>query len=70
MPISLNEIKDRALQFSRNWADESREQAEAQTFWNEFFEVFDEDLHHLLNQGVDKEDVPILLDQLRYFVEG
>jgi tetratricopeptide (TPR) repeat protein len=35
----------------------------------EFFEVFDEDLHHLLNQGVDKEDVPIMLDQLRYFVE-
>ena len=35
----------------------------------EFFEVFEEDLHHLLNQGVDKEDVPIMLDQLRYFVE-
>ncbi|KAF0237360.1 MAG: hypothetical protein FD181_1926 [Prolixibacteraceae bacterium] len=35
----------------------------------EFFEVFNEDLHHLLNQGVDKEDVPIMLDQLRYFVE-
>ncbi len=36
----------------------------------EFFEVFDEDLHHLLNQGVEKEDVPIMLDQLRYFVES
>jgi tetratricopeptide (TPR) repeat protein len=35
----------------------------------EFFEVFEEDLHHLLDQGVDKEDVPIMLDQLRYFVE-
>jgi tetratricopeptide (TPR) repeat protein len=35
----------------------------------EFFDVFDEDLHHLLNQGVEKEDVPIMLDQLRYFVE-
>ena len=35
----------------------------------EFFEVFDEDLHFLLNQGVEKEDVPIMLDQLRYFVE-
>ena len=35
----------------------------------EFFEIFDEDLHHLLNQGVEKEDVPIMLDQLRYFVE-
>jgi tetratricopeptide (TPR) repeat protein len=35
----------------------------------EFFEVFEEDLHHLLNQGVEREDVPIMLDQLRYFVE-
>ncbi|MEN8115474.1 MAG: tetratricopeptide repeat protein [Bacteroidota bacterium] len=35
----------------------------------EFFEVFEEDLHHLLEQGIDKEDVPIMLDQLRYFVE-
>jgi len=36
---------------------------------SEFFEVFEEDLHHLINQDVDKEDVPIMLDQLRYFVE-
>jgi len=40
MPISLNEIRSRALQFSNEWKDESRERAEAQTFWNEFFEVF------------------------------
>ena len=36
----------------------------------EFFEVFEEDFHYLLSQGVEKEDVPIMLDQLRYFVEG
>lgn len=36
----------------------------------EFFEVFNEDLHHLIRQGVEKEDVPIMLDQLRYFVES
>ena len=35
----------------------------------EFFEVFDEDFYHVLNQGVEKEDVPIMLDQLRYFVD-
>lgn len=35
----------------------------------EFFEVFEEDLQHLIKQGVEKEDVPIMLDQLRYFVE-
>ena len=40
MPLSLNEIKDRALAFSREWEGERSENAEAQTFWNEFFNVF------------------------------
>lgn len=40
MPLSLNEIKDRALAFSREWDGEKAERAEAQTFWNEFFNVF------------------------------
>ena len=39
MPLSWNEIRDRAVGFSRSWAEETRERAEAQTFWNEFFEV-------------------------------
>ena len=40
MPLSLNEIKDRALAFSREWEGERSEHAEAQTFWNEFFNIF------------------------------
>lgn len=40
MPLSLNEIKDRALAFSREWEGARAERAEAQTFWNEFFNVF------------------------------
>ncbi len=40
MPLSPNEIRDRALKFAREWHAERRERAEAQTFWNEFFEVF------------------------------
>ncbi len=43
--------------------------AQADFTETEFFEVFEEDFHHILNQGVEKEDVPIMLDQLRYFVE-
>lgn len=35
----------------------------------EFLEVFEEDLPHLLNQGIDIDDIPIMLDQLRYFLE-
>jgi hypothetical protein len=40
LQLSPNEIKRRAIAFSSNWKDETRERAEAQTFWNEFFEVF------------------------------
>ena len=40
MPLSQKEIRDRAYQFANEWADVSRERAEAQTFWNEFFNVF------------------------------
>jgi hypothetical protein len=32
MPLSWNEIKTRALAFSREWAGEKSERAEAQSF--------------------------------------
>jgi hypothetical protein len=40
MPLAWNEIRSRALAFSRAWWEAARENAEKQTFWNEFFEVF------------------------------
>lgn len=40
MPLSWNEIRSRALAFSKEWAGESREHAEAKTFWDDFFRVF------------------------------
>lgn len=40
MPLSWNEIRHNAVAFAQEWADESREDAERQTFWNEFFAVF------------------------------
>ena len=40
MPLSWNEIKDRALKFSHEWADKSSENAEAKSFWDAFFTVF------------------------------
>ncbi|OGV32567.1 MAG: hypothetical protein A2020_14805 [Lentisphaerae bacterium GWF2_45_14] len=39
-PLSLNEIKQRAVKFSKEWADASNEEADAKTFWDEFFVVF------------------------------
>jgi type I restriction-modification system DNA methylase subunit len=40
MPLSWNEIKSRALAFSREWQQESSEDAEAKSFWDGFFNVF------------------------------
>jgi hypothetical protein len=40
MPLSWNEIRDRATRFARDWKDASYERGEAQTFWNEFFAIF------------------------------
>jgi hypothetical protein len=40
MPISWNEIKDRALSFSKEWADSYNEEADAKPFLDAFFNVF------------------------------
>lgn len=40
MPLSWNEIRHRAIAFSKAWTGISSERAEKQTFWNEFFNVF------------------------------
>jgi hypothetical protein len=40
MPLSWNEIKNRAIKFSKEWENVSSEKAEAKTFWDEFFDVF------------------------------
>lgn len=55
MPLSWNEIRDRALAFSREWKDAASERAESQTFWNEFFRVF----------GVDRRRVAVFEKQVR-----
>jgi len=40
MPLSWNEIRHNAISFAHDWATETREDAEAKTFWDEFFNVF------------------------------
>ena len=54
MPLSWNEIKSRALEFSREWKGEGSERAEAQSFWNGFFHVF----------GLDRRRVAIFEKQV------
>ena len=38
--LTWNEIRHRAMAFTKEWKDERSERAEAQSFWNDFFEVF------------------------------
>jgi hypothetical protein len=41
MPLlSWNEIRHNAIRFSNEWTGETREHAEAKSFWDEFFAVF------------------------------
>lgn len=40
MPLSWNEIKSRATTFSKEWENEVSEDAEAKSFWDDFFNVF------------------------------
>ncbi len=55
MPLSPNEIKERAAAFAHKWAGEDSERAEAQSFWNGFFEVF----------GVDRKRVAVFEKQVK-----
>ncbi len=40
MPLSWNEIKTRATAFTKEWQNETNEDAEAKSFWDDFFNVF------------------------------
>ena len=40
MPLSWNEIRSRALEFSKRWENETSEDAEAKSFWNEFLNIY------------------------------
>ena len=57
MPLSLNEIRDRARAFAKEWAGETSERAEAQSFWNDFFNVF----------GVSRRRVAVFEQKARRF---
>jgi len=57
MPLSLNEIRSRAMAFAKEWQDETSERAEAQSFWNDFFHVF----------GVKRRSVAVYEQRARRF---
>lgn len=40
MALSWNEIRSRAIAFSKEWENESSEDSEAKSFWDAFFNVF------------------------------
>ena len=47
MPLSWNELKHRAIAFSKEWQDETREEAKAKSFWDAFFHVFGQQRRHV-----------------------
>ena len=55
MSLSWNEIKSRAVAFSKEWEGEASERAEAQSFWNGFFAVF----------GIERRRVAIFEKQVK-----
>ena len=60
MPLSPNEIKERAVAFAHKWAGEDSERAEAQSFWNDFFAVF----------GLDRKRVAVFEKQVKLSCAG
>ena len=40
MPLSWNEIKHRAIAFSKEWKEKTNEHAEAKSFWDKSFKIF------------------------------
>lgn len=50
-----DEIKEHAVAFAHKWAGEDSERAEAQSFWNGFFDVF----------GVDRRRVAVFEKQVK-----
>jgi hypothetical protein len=60
MPLSWNEIKTRAIAFSKEWAGEKSERAGAQSFWNDFFQVF----------GIDRRRVAVFEKQVELYKVG
>lgn len=39
--ISLKEIRERSIKFAKEWEGASNEKQEAQSFWIDFFKIFD-----------------------------
>ena len=65
MPLSLSEVKDRAIRFAQEWQHAADERADAQAFWIEFFHVFD-----VKRRRVASFEVPIKkLDGRQGFVD-
>lgn len=58
--LSWPEIRNRATKFAKDWKDATSERAEAQTFWNEFFDVF----------GVNRRRVAVFERQVSRLPDG
>jgi len=60
MALSWNEIKDRAVSFSKEWQDTEREEADAKPFLVEFFNVF----------GINRKKVATFEEKVKKLDDG
>ncbi|HEY8804777.1 MAG TPA: hypothetical protein VIM42_06665 [Clostridium sp.] len=40
MSLLWGDIRNRSIEFSNEWRNETKENAEAKTFWDDFFSIF------------------------------
>ncbi len=59
-PRSWNEIRNASVEFVRRFQDETDENAEAQSFWNEFLGMF----------GIDRRRVNAIFEDRAYLALG
>ena len=57
MPLSWTEIRDRATAFQKRWKDDTSEQAESQTFWTEFLNIYGVDRRKLGAHYTSSENI-------------
>lgn len=60
---SWPEIRNRATAFAREWREATSERAEAQTFWNEFFEIFGVKRRRVAVYEKQVDKLPIVREQ-------
>ena len=70
MSISWSDIRHNAVAFPKDWAGAAREEAEAKTFWDDFFKVFGLKRRTVASFEEPVKKLPWPVGLYRSFLEG